>query len=187
VKALSAGKAVALYQEAGDPHALLSRTVLSTRLQEIRAWPQAPGGWDALVAVSDLWIPKFTLPTLVYRPPSLVVAVLCRSSCSSREIDSAFEHVCRIRGFSASSLAGVVTIRGEGAVQPLAEFANGRGVGLTTLSRKRVAREVGVEATVSLNRADALETAALLAAGQKGIPAMPEYRSDRFSLLIARQ
>jgi cobalamin biosynthesis protein CbiG len=187
--ALVRGGPVAVYQDAGSPEWYAEFGDWPANLQRVKTWPQ--GRWSGLLVISDRWCPSSRRPTVIYRPPTLVLGVGCRRCVPCAEIEALFQYVCRSRGFSPLSLGMVATATLKADEPGLRGFAEMHGVPLRAFSLDEIAA-VGELPTPSetvrakLGVAGVAEPAALLGAGATSL-LMPKYRARRATMALARR
>jgi cobalamin biosynthesis protein CbiG len=187
--AMVRGEAVAVYQDAGKRDRCSEFGDWPANFQPIKTWPQ--GHWAGLIVISDLWCRAFPYPTLIYRPPTLVLGVGCRRGVPWAEIEALFQYVCRTRGFSPLSLGMVATATPKANEPGLRAFAAAHGVPLHAFSLEQIA-DVAELPTPServrekIGVAGVAEPAAMLGAGTTSL-LMPKYRGKRVTMALARR
>jgi cobalt-precorrin 5A hydrolase len=185
--ALVRGEAVAVYQDAGSPDWWQEFGDWPANLQRVKTWPQ--GRWSGLLVISDRWFPRSAYPTVIYRPPTLVLGVGCRRGVPRDEIEALYQHVCGTRGFSPLSLGMVATASVKAGEPGLCEFAETHGVPVRAFSLEEIAA-IGEVPTPSetvrakIGVAGVAEPAAMLAAGTPRL-LMPKYRGKRVTMALA--
>jgi cobalt-precorrin 5A hydrolase len=187
------GEPVGVYQDAGSPD----------WWQEFGAWPEhfrrleglpAPAGLAALLVISDRLLPlagDANTPTLLYRPPTLVLGVGCKRGVPAGEIEALFDQVWAEHRLAARSLAAVATVSLKADEPGLLAFAAGRGVPLRVFAVAELAA-VGPLPTPSekvqqkIGIAGVAEPAALLAAGAERL-LVTKVRGPRVTMAVARR
>jgi cobalamin biosynthesis protein CbiG len=187
--AMVRGEAVAVYQDAGNRDWSSEFGDWPANLQRIKTWPQ--GHWAGLIVISDLWCRAFPYPTLIYRPPTLVLGVGCRRGVPCAEIDALFQYVCRTRGFSPLSLGMVATATPKANEPGLREFAATHGVPLRAFSLEEIADVADLptpseKVREKLGVAGVAEPAAMLGAGTTQL-LTPKYTGKRVTMALARR
>ncbi len=162
-----------------------------TNFQRIRFWPPQ-GYWAGLVLITDLQLPGLDLyPSVVYRPPTLVLGAGCRRGVPEEQIEAMFQDVCREQGFAPLSLGLVATATLKADEAGLVAFAARHQVPFQTFTleelgavpdlptpSENVHRRLGVWGVA--------EPAAVLAAGG-GRLVMPKRRRERITMALARR
>jgi cobalamin biosynthesis protein CbiG len=149
------------------------------------------GKWAGVIAITDrVWLPRAN-PTVIFRPPSLVLGIGCRRGVSDDEIESLFQYVCRTRGFSPLSLGTVATASLKADEPGLQEFAGRHQVPLISFSLSELARVADLPSPSEAVRAKigisgVAEPAAMLGAGAKTL-LMEKYKGDRITMALARR
>jgi cobalt-precorrin 5A hydrolase len=185
------GETVGVYQDAGrrDWHTAFGGW--PEHFQRVKSWP-VQGYWAGLLVISDRWLPALDLyPTLVYRPPTLVLGVGCRRSVPCEEIEALFAYLCRTRGLAASSLGLVATASLKADEPGLVEFAARHGVPLRSFSLEELGgvRDLPTPSQAVRDKIGVFgvaEPAAMLAAGTNSL-VMPKYRAKRVTMALARR
>jgi cobalamin biosynthesis protein CbiG len=183
------GEAVAVYQDAGR------------RLwwQDFGAWPPTfhhvdacPGdGWAAALVISDRRLAASAVPTVTYRPPTLVLGVGCRRGVSREEIEEVFAEVCTAEGLALLSLRAVATVSLKADEPGLVEFAARNGVPLHVFAVQELAAVTPLPTPSETVRAKigiagVAEPAALLAAGADKL-LVTKRRGRRVTMALARK
>jgi cobalt-precorrin 5A hydrolase len=159
--------------------------------QQFKFWPPQ-GYWAGVLAITDLMLPSLELyPTVVYRPPTLVLGVGCRRGVPVAEIEDMFQSVCRDQGFAPLSLALVATAALKADEPGLVEFASRHGVPLRSFSLEELAQVPDLPSPSEAVRQKfgipgVAEPAALLAAPD-GRLVMPKVKSTRVTMALARR
>jgi cobalt-precorrin 5A hydrolase len=183
------GEPVAVYQDAGCRDWWHDCGAWPTHFHRVDAWP-ADGGAAALI-ISDRTGPSPPCPTVLYRPPSLVLGVGCRRGVPCAEVDAFFRKVCDRHGFAPLSLGIVATAALKADEPGLLAFAARHGVPLCSFRldelasvaplptpSERVRDKIGV--------AGVAEPAAMLAAGTTNL-LVPKQRTERITMALARR
>lgn len=190
--ALVRGENIGVYQQAGRREWWRTFGEWPANLQLIKSWPPQ-GYWAGLLAISDRYLPASHLyPTVVYRPPSLVLGVGCRKGVPVTEIEAMFQHVCKTRGFSPLSLGVVATASLKANEPGLVEFAARHSVPLRSFSLEELATIADLptpseQVRSKIGIAGVAEPAAMLAAGPSHQLLMPKYRGQRITMALARR
>jgi cobalt-precorrin 5A hydrolase len=150
------------------------------------------GSWAAVLVISDRSLAgNLPYPTVIFRPPSLVLGVGCRRGVPCLEIETLFEYLCRTREFSPLSLGVVATASLKAEEPGLVEFAARQGVPLVSFSIVELGRVADLptpseKVRAKLGIAGVAEPAALLAAGAKEL-LLPKCRGGRVTMALARR
>jgi cobalamin biosynthesis protein CbiG len=185
------GETIGVFQQVGRRDWWQQFGPWPVTIQHIKCWP-AQGYWPGLLAITDLALPAADLyPTIVYRPPSLMLGVGCRRGVSCAEIEALFQHVCRTRGFAPLSLGAIATATLKVDEPGLNEFAARHDVPLLTFSLKELAQVADLptpseRVRAKIGIAGVAEPAALLAAGTRAL-VMPKHRGERVTMALARR
>jgi cobalt-precorrin 5A hydrolase len=186
------GGRVGVYQDAGRTDWWHPFGDWPAHFHRLESWPAA-GTWDAVLAVSDRTLAPASgaWPTVVYRPPTLVLGVGCKRGVPFAEIEELFQNVCAGHGLCPLSLGAVATATLKADEPGLVEFAARHDVPLQTFAvgelaavgplptpSERVREKVGV--------AGVAEPAAMLAAGTRRL-VVPKQRGRRVTLAVARR
>lgn len=185
------GESIGIYQQAGRTDWWNVFGEWPECFRRIETWPPA-GTWAGLLAIGDINLAaRPDVPTVIYRPPMLVLGVGCRRGVPFDEIDSLFEDFCRMNELSALSLGLVATASIKADEPGLLEFAARRGVPVRAFTldelkavgplpspSERVHSKIGVFGVA--------EPAAMLAAGVNHL-VVPKYRSRRITFAVARR
>jgi cobalt-precorrin 5A hydrolase len=185
------GEIIGLYQDIGRRDWWQPFGAWPANFQRVKFWP-VQGYWAGLLVITDLEMPGFDLyPTVVYRPPTLVLGVGCRRGVPCAEIDDMFRALCKQQGFAPLSLGLVATASLKADEPGLQEFAAAHGVPLRAFSLEElgavpdlptpsetVRRKIGVPGVA--------EPAAILAASD-GRLVVPKQRSNRVTMALARR
>jgi cobalamin biosynthesis protein CbiG len=187
--AMIRGEAIAVVQEAGSQEWYAEFGDWPANLARVEAPPQ--GRWAGLIWISDRSCPRFPCPTVIYRPPTLVLGVGCRRGVPWDEIDALFQHVCCTQGFSPLSLGVVATASLKADEPGLREFAERHGVPLKAFPLEDLAAVADLPTPSEAVRArigiaGVAEPAALRAAGTDRL-LMPKYRGRRVTMAVARR
>jgi cobalamin biosynthesis protein CbiG len=159
--------------------------------QRLETWPSAMR-FAALLAIADGVVPvPASIPTVIYRPPTLVLGVGCRRGVPCVEIETMFHELCEVHGYSPRSLGVVATASLKEHEPGLRQFAAERGVPLRAFSLEELAA-VGPLPTPSENVqakigiAGVAEPAALLAAATDTL-LVPKCSGPRITMALARR
>ena len=150
------------------------------------------GYWAGVLVITDLQLPGLDLyPSVIYRPPTLVLGVGCRRGVPAEQIEAMFQDVCRDQGFATLSLGMVATATLKADEPGLVEFAARHGVPLRVFTLEELAaipdlpspsenvhRKLGVWGVA--------EPAAMLAAAP-GRLVMLKRRGERITMALARR
>jgi len=182
------GEKIAVLQDVGRPWYTEFGHCLDN-FQLIRKMPHGP--WAGVLLISDHTWPAFPYPTVIYRPPSLVVGVGCRRGVQCAEIEALFEQVFQEQRLSPLSVGLVATASLKADEPGLLEFAQRHGVPLRCFEVKELA-SVSPPTPSETVRAKigvlgVAEPAALLAAGEDGVLIVPKQRGQRVTLAVARR
>ncbi|MFN4258561.1 MAG: cobalt-precorrin 5A hydrolase [Gemmataceae bacterium] len=150
-----------------------------------------PEGWAGLVWITDRQIVTSFYPTLILRPPSLVLGVGCRRGVPGQEIEDFFQYLCRTHGFAPLSLGMVATADLKADEPGLREFARRHDVSLRTFSLEELARVADLptpseRVRAKIGVAGVAEPAALLAAGASQL-LLTKQRGPRITMALARR
>lgn len=187
--AVVAGRPIAVYQDAGSPNWWQEFGSWPANFVRTETWP--PQAATAALAISDRVLAAAAVPTVTYRPPTLLIGVGCRRGVPREEIEDLFEQVCRSHRLAPGSLAGVATVSLKADEPGLKAFAAERRVPLMSFLPAALV-QVGplptpserVRAKVGL--AGVAEPAALLAAGVREL-LVTKQRGRRVTLAVARR
>lgn len=187
------GEAIGVYQQAGRRDWWQVFGAWPPRFQIVESWP-VHGNWAGLLVISDLALPGLDLyPTVVYRPPTLVLGVGCRRRVPCAEIEALFQHVCQAHGFSPLSLGLVATVSLKASEPGLVEFAARHAVPLRSfgveelrLWRKEDLPTPSKKVHDTLGIWGVAEPAAMLAAGTNRLE-MPKYKGRDTTMALARR
>jgi cobalt-precorrin 5A hydrolase len=188
--AMLRGDRIAVYQETGRTDWWQSFGGWPPIFQRVKCLPQ--GRWAGVIAISDIALLGLdAYPTVVYRPPTLVLGVGCRRGVPCSEIESMFQYVCQTRGFSPLSLGLVATVDLKADEPGLREFVAKHAMPLRCFSKEelaavsdiptpseRVRQKIGISGVA--------EPAAMLAAGTTSL-VMEKYRGQRITMAVARR
>ncbi len=185
------GEPVGVRQDAGRRDWWMSFGAWPESFVPLDTWP--PGGrWAGLLVISDRALPPVDCgPTVVYRPPTLVLGIGCRRGVPRAEIEELFAQVCASEGLAPLSVGAVATASLKADEPGLLAFAEARGVPLRAFPLEELAR-VGPLATPSeavharIGIAGVAEPAALLAA-DAGELLVSKRRGRRVTLAVARR
>ena len=183
------GETIAVYQDAGCRDWWQDFGEWPAKFQRIKTWPQSH--WAGVLVISDLWCPELRYPTVVYRPPTLVLGVGCRRGVPCEEIEMLFQYICQTHGFSPLSLGIVATATLKANEPGLVEFANRHGVPMRGFTLEELASVSDLPTPSEIVRAKigiagVAEPAALLAASTTQL-LMPKHRGKRVTLALARR
>jgi cobalt-precorrin 5A hydrolase len=183
------GETVAVYQDAGAADWWREFGDWPATFQRVGQWPQ--GGWPAALVISDRQVSASDVPTVTYRPPTLVLGVGCRRGASCEEIEELFERVFRDRGLAALSLRTVATASLKADEPGLIEFAARHAVPLQCFTLAELAAVTPLptpseRVRAKIGIAGVAEPAALLAAGASEL-VVPKQRGRRVTLAVARK
>lgn len=184
------GEVIGVYQDIGRRDWWQAFGDWPAAFQRIKFWPPQ-GYWAGLLAITDLLLPSFDLyPTVIYRPPTLVLGVGCRRGVPVTEIEEMFQAVCRDQGFSVLSLAVVATAALKADEPGLVEFAARHSVPFRAFSIEELGRVPDLPTPSETVRQKigipgVAEPAALLAA-PGGRLVTPKVKSQRITMALAR-
>jgi cobalamin biosynthesis protein CbiG len=184
------GEPVGVYQTAGREDWYTVFGDWPPTFRRINGPPQ--GDWAAVLVISDRGLPGSPrYPTVIFRPPTLVLGVGCRRGVPCAEIEALFEYVCRTRGFAPLSLGAVATVSLKADEPGLVEFAALHGVPLVSFSIEELGRVADLptpseKVRAKLGIAGVAEPAARLAARSDRL-LMPKYRGRRVTMALARR
>lgn len=185
------GERIGVFQMAGRTDWWRGFGEWPATFQRIKSWPPL-GYWAGLLVICDHYLPGSDLyPTVIYRPPSLVLGVGCRRGVPFTEIEAMFQYVCRTRGFAPLSLGLVATASLKANEPGLIEFANQHGVSLRSFSLEELATVTDLptpseKVRTKIGVAGVAEPAAMLAAKTEYL-LMPKYRGARITMALARR
>lgn len=185
------GEAIGVYQDIGRRDWWPAFGDWPKTFQAFKFWPPQ-GYWAGLLVITDLALPGFDLyPTVVYRPPTLVLGVGCRRGVPCAEIEALFQEVCRDQGFAPLSVAGVATATLKADEPGLLEFAASRGLPVRCFSTEELATVTDLPTPSERVRAKigvsgVAEPAALLAAAD-GRLVTPKVKAARVTMALARR
>jgi len=185
------GETVGVYQDVGRTDWWQAFGDWPATFQRLKFWPPQ-GYWAGLLAISDLLLPAFDLyPTVVYRPPTLVLGVGCRRGTPCAEIEEMFQAVCREQGFSPLSLAAIGTATLKADEPGLVDFAGRHGVPLRSFAVAELACVPNLPTPSEMVRhkigtPGVAEPAALLAA-PGGRLVTPKVKAARVTMALARR
>ena len=183
------GERIGVYQEAGRRDWWKTFGASPPTFQAIQSWPPR-GYWAGLLAITDRLLSGIELyPTVVYRPPTLVLGVGCRRECLAAEIEAHFQDLCQRWSFSPLCLSTVATVSLKSDEAGLHEFAAAHEVALQIFSVAELAgrRAFPTPSEVVRNKigiAGVAEPAALLAAGTRQL-LVPKFRGARITMALA--
>lgn len=183
------GESIAVFQEAGRRDWWMEFGEWPAQFQRIKSPPQ--GNWKGVLLISDRWQPAYPFPTVIYRPPTLVLGVGCRRGVPCAEIESLFQHVCRMQGFSPLSLGLVATAAIKANEPGLCEFAALHGVPIRSFTVEELGSVADLPTPSEMVRArigvrGVAEPAAMLAAYTTEL-LMPKYRGRHITMALARR
>jgi cobalt-precorrin 5A hydrolase len=182
------GEQVGVYQDAARRDWRIE--TLPETFQQLTTWPPT-GRWSGLLVISDRRLPAVEMPTVVYRPPTLVVGTGCRRGVGVDEIEQLFQQVCEVGGLAPLSLGLVATVSLKAGEPGLQEFAARRQVPLVSYQPEELAA-VGPLPTPSekvrekIGIAGVAEPAALRAAGASKL-LVTKVRGPRVTMAVARR
>jgi cobalt-precorrin 5A hydrolase/precorrin-3B C17-methyltransferase len=140
------------------------------------------------IVVSDLLDPPRPSPSVVLRPPSLIVGVGASRGVSSAEVLALLRESLDEAGLAAGSIAGLTTVDAKADEAGLIEAAEILGVQLTTHTAETLAAvEVPNPSEVvrsSVGTASVAEAAALIGGGELLVP---KRKSGAATVSIARR
>ena len=188
--AMVRGETIAVYQDAGR----------RDWWQPFGEWPSTfqrvtdlglQGYWAGGLLITDIGWPSPLYPTVVYRPPTLVLGIGCRRGVPCSEIEAMFQNVCRTRGFSAFSLGVVATASLKANEPGLVEFAAKHSVPIRSFGKEELAAVEDLPTPSEVVRekigiSGVAEPAAMLAAETTRL-LMPKYRGERITMALARR
>lgn len=185
------GETIGVYQDIGRRDWWQAFGDWPATFQRLKFWPPQ-GYWAGVLVITDLALPSLELyPTVVYRPPTLVLGVGCRRGVPVAEIEDMFQSVCRDQGFAPLSLALVASAALKADEPGLIEFACRHGVPLRTFSLDELARVPDLPSPSEVVRQKigipgVAEPAARLAA-PAGRLVTPKVKSTRITMALARR
>jgi len=185
------GEIIGVYQDVGRRDWWQQFGDWPATFQRLKFWPPQ-GYWAGILAITDLMLPGLELyPTVVYRPPTLVLGVGCRRGVPVTEIEEMFQNVCRDQGFSPLSLALVATVSLKADEAGLVEFASRHGVPLRAFLPDELALVPDLPSPSEAVREKigipgVAEPAALLAA-PGGLLVLPKVKSTCITMALARR
>ncbi len=185
------GERIGVYQEAGRRDWWQVFGAWPANFEWLPSWPPSVG-WAGLLVITDRLLSGLDqVPTVVYRPPSLVLGVGCRRGVPCDEIEELLQHICAAHHFAAESLGLAATAVLKADEPGLVEFAGRHGVPLQSFRleelaavanlptpSERVRQKIGIMGVA--------EPAAMLAAGTEHL-LMNKYRGQRVTLAVARR
>jgi cobalt-precorrin 5A hydrolase len=185
------GEPIAVYQDAGRRNWWRAFGDWPKSFSQVDDWP-VPGRWAAALIVSDRLLPMTdTLPTLIYRPPTLCLGVGCRRGTLREQIEAMFQSVCQSSGLSPLSLAQVATASLKANEPGLQEFMAGHEVPLRCFTLEELAQVKSVPTPSEMVRAKigiaaVAEPAAMLAAGTTSL-LVPKVKGPGITMALARK
>jgi cobalt-precorrin 5A hydrolase len=159
--------------------------------QTITTWPPE-GNWAGLLVISDRQVSVIEhCPTLIYRPPTLVLGVGCRRGVPCAEIEGMFQDLCRTQRLAPLSLGAVATAAIKAGEPGLQEFARHHEVPLVSFGIDELARVAPLPTPSETVKAKigiygVAEPAAILAAGTTTL-IVPKCRGQRITMAVARK
>jgi cobalt-precorrin 5A hydrolase len=184
------GEPIGVIQTAGREDWWASCCAWPPMFQRITSPPQGP--WAGLLVISDVCVPGIDrYPTVIYRPPTLVLGVGCRRGVPCAEIEAMFQEVCRNFGFAPLSLGVVATASLKADEPGLRQFAAQHQVPLQSYSLEQLGRVTGLPTPSERVRAKigisgVAEPAALLASDADEL-LLPKCRGQRVTMAVARR
>jgi cobalt-precorrin 5A hydrolase len=183
------GEPIAVFQNAGYPYWWQAFGEWPAHYQWVKEWP-AGGEWSGVLAVTDQVWPKPRCPSVIYRPPTLVLGVGCRRGVTCNEIEEMFQQVWRDHRLAPLSLARIATVTLKKDERGLLEFAAGHKLGLEAYSVEQLASVPNLPTPSTkvqelIGAAGVAEPAALLAAGADQL-LVPKQRNPRITMAVAR-
>lgn len=189
--AMVRGETIGVYQDIGRRDWWRGFGEWPMNFQRIKFWsPQ--GYWAGLLVITDLALPKLDLyPSIVYRPPTLILGVGCRRGVPYEQIEAMFQDIFREQGFSPLSLGAVVTATLKADEPGLVEFATRHDVPLRAFTLEKLAAVPDLPSpSKNVHRKFGVwgvaEPAAILAAGTNRL-VMPKQRGERITMALARR
>jgi len=185
------GEKIGVYQDVGRRDWWQQFGDWPATFQRVKCWPPQ-GYWAGLLAITDLLLPSLELyPTVVYRPPTLVLGVGCRRGVPVQEIEDMFQTVCRDQGFAPLSLALVATAALKADEPGLLEFAARHDVPLRSFSLEELAQVPDLPSPSEVVRQKigvpgVAEPAALLASSG-GRLVTPKVKGTRITMALAHR
>jgi len=185
------GENIGVYQDIGRRDWWQVFGEWPANFQRIKFWPPQ-GYWAGLVIITDLQLPELDLyPSVVYRPPTLVLGVGCRRGVPTEQIEVMFQDVCRDQAFAPLSLGAVATATLKAEEPGLLEFASRHRVPLRTFTLEQLAAVPDLPSpSENVHRKFGVwgvaEPAAILAAGT-GRLVMLKRRGQRITMALARR
>ena len=185
--ALVNGGPVAFYQEAGErPWGELPPGIV-----EVASLEEAIGMGAPRIVVSDRLLPALRdgVPTLLYRPPTLVAGVGCRRGVEGRHIAAFVRAVLEGNGLSPLSLRCLATAEAKAGEPGLTEAARLLSVPLVPLPADRlrqVADLVSSSASERLLGLPSVSEASALAAAGAQVLLVPRTKDGRVTVAVAR-
>jgi cobalamin biosynthesis protein CbiG len=188
--AIVRGDRVGVYQTAGREDWWKVFGDWPTTFQRVETRPE--GDWAAILVISDCSLPgTLPHPTVIFRPPTLVLGVGCRRGVPCSAFEDVFQDICRTRGFSPLSLGLVATASLKADEPGLVEFAARHEVPLVSFSIEELGRVADLptpseKVRAKLGIAGVAEPAALLAARSNRL-LLPKYRGQRVTMALAQR
>ena len=188
--AMERGESIVVYQDVGRSDWCDSFDS-PVNFQRVQTWPPQ-GDWAGALVISDLLLPGLDpCPTVVYRPPTLVLGIGCRSGTPAADVEAMFQDVCREHGFAPLSVGLIATAATKVGEPGLIEFAARQGIPLRGFSLEELASVPNLP-TPSLKVKEKLgirgvaEPAALLGTGY-GRLVMFKQQLERITMALARR
>jgi cobalt-precorrin 5A hydrolase len=144
----------------------------------------------ARLVITDRIFPYDNVPTILYRPPTLVAGIGCRRGTPFEAIELLFTEVCTNHGYSPLSLAQVATVTLKADEPGLIEFARRHAVSLRCFTPEQLVAVPDIPNPSETVRSKigipgVAEPAALLAARTSTL-LVPKQKSDQVTIALAR-
>lgn len=185
---------VGIYQEAGEPLALVHKSPLPKNIRVIPSldtFIKAP--LKAYLIISDrlFEIPHdLTKKTVIYRPKSLVLGVGCDRGVSLEEIDSLVLETLKTNRLSFLSVRALATIESRKEEPAFLDFSEKHGLPILTFAKEDLNRvqDIPNPSTMAMKYAGVIgvaEPSAILGSNF-GDLIVPKVKSKKATLAIAR-
>jgi cobalamin biosynthesis protein CbiG len=185
------GEPIGVYQEAGQRDWWKRFGPWPASFHWLTTWPPLEKK-AAYLVISDRELPAGDFgPTVIYRPPTLVLGVGCRRGVPCLEIARHFEHVCRTYGYAPLSLGLVATVSLKANELGLKEFVALHRVPLQSYTLEELAAVAPLptpseKVKGKIGIAGVSEPSAMLAAQTKSL-LVPKVRGPRVTMALARR
>jgi cobalt-precorrin 5A hydrolase len=184
------GESIGVYQDVGRRDWWQSAGVWPDHFRVVDTWPPstACAGW---VIISDRVWPIPPEPTVILRPPSLVLGVGCRRGVPCTEIEVAFANLCETQRLSPLNFGGIASATLKADEPGLLEFANRHGLTLQTFTVEELSTVSNLPTPSAIVHSKigvfgVCEPAALLAAKVTQL-LVPKVRTERVTMAVARR